>query len=296
LIIDKCNFYSTGYAFFNITGNIGDLIIQDNVFKTSLEIDCDIERTLRVRGNDFRQFLFIGSLKFSEKYNVLPFRKVQGYKLAILEGSEDKEYQQVYQGESQSELGDLDTFEDLIRVYQSLHNKYKEIGARESANASYAEMKLIETRRWKYIYQQNKAFESYFRWKLNDFLSYFTDYGTNPAKAVVKSIWVIVLFSLGYLFFPSEWDVTDRNAIIQNVKALKTKKKKRTLIAVIFISFSTFIHILNAVTLSLNAFTTLGFGDIPTNGIARYMCILEGFIGWFLLTIFSVSMISQVLG
>ncbi len=48
LIIDKCNFYSTGYAFFNITGNVGDLIITDNVFRTSVEIDCDIERTLRV--------------------------------------------------------------------------------------------------------------------------------------------------------------------------------------------------------------------------------------------------------
>lgn len=43
LIIDDCNFYSTGYAFFNITGNIGDLVITDNIFRTSLEIDCDIE-------------------------------------------------------------------------------------------------------------------------------------------------------------------------------------------------------------------------------------------------------------
>lgn len=250
-----------------------------------------------MRGNSFRQYLFIGNLKFSEKYNVLPFREVEGYKLAILQRSKDKEFQQVYLGVSDKELGDLDTFEDLIRVYQSLHDKYKEIGARESANASYAEMKLIETRRWQHIYENNKNFESYFRWKLNDFLSYFTDYGTNPAKAVVKSIWVVMLFSLGYLFFPSEWDITDRNAIIKRIKELSRRRKKRAFIAGLFFTmFSTFIHILNAVTLSLNAFSTLGFGDIPTNGIARYMCILEGFIGWSLLTIFSVSMINQVLG
>jgi hypothetical protein len=55
------------------------------------------------------------------------------------------------------------------------------------------------------------------------------------------------------------------------------------------------IHILDSVTLSLNVFSTLGFGQIPIKGIPRYLAILEGFIGWFLLSIFSVSLISQVI-
>lgn len=52
---------------------------------------------------------------------------------------------------------------------------------------------------------------------------------------------------------------------------------------------------LNAVTLSINTFSTLGFGDIPVKGISRYVAIIEGFLGWFLLSIFSVSLISQIL-
>ncbi len=55
------------------------------------------------------------------------------------------------------------------------------------------------------------------------------------------------------------------------------------------------LRVLNSVVLSLNTFSTLGFGDIPVKGISRYLAIIEGFIGWFLLTLFSVSLISQIL-
>lgn len=55
------------------------------------------------------------------------------------------------------------------------------------------------------------------------------------------------------------------------------------------------IHVLDSVALSLNVFSTLGFGQIPVKGIVRYLTIVEGFIGWFLLSIFSVSLISQVI-
>jgi hypothetical protein len=59
--------------------------------------------------------------------------------------------------------------------------------------------------------------------------------------------------------------------------------------------FDVFVKFLNALTLSINTFTTLGFGEIPTSGIPRYLCILQGFIGWFMLSIFSVALISQLL-
>ena len=55
------------------------------------------------------------------------------------------------------------------------------------------------------------------------------------------------------------------------------------------------VRCLNAITLSLNAFSTLGFGEIPTRGIARYVTIIQGFVGWFLLSIFLVSLIGQIL-
>jgi len=55
------------------------------------------------------------------------------------------------------------------------------------------------------------------------------------------------------------------------------------------------IRVFDAFTMSLNSFSTLGYGDLPRSEGMRYLSILEGFIGWFLLSIFSVSLISQII-
>lgn len=64
---------------------------------------------------------------------------------------------------------------------------------------------------------------------------------------------------------------------------------------VILLILDLIIKFINALTLSINTFTTLGFGEIPTKGFPRYLSIVQGFIGWFMLSIFSVSLISQLL-
>jgi hypothetical protein len=88
--------------------------------------------------------------------------------------------------------------------------------------------------------------------------------------------------------FPDEWE-----------KMSQSKRVVATLLyGVVFmitVLWFLMIHILDSVALSLNVFSTLGFGQIPIKGIPRYLTILEGFIGWFLLSIFSVSLISQVI-
>ncbi|SIO01294.1 potassium channel family protein [Algoriphagus halophilus] len=61
------------------------------------------------------------------------------------------------------------------------------------------------------------------------------------------------------------------------------------------LTYDLLIKVLNALMLSINTFTTLGFGEIPIKGLPRYLAIIQGFIGWFMLTIFSVSLISQLL-
>lgn len=78
----------------------------------------------------------------------------------------------------------------------------------------------------------------------------------------------------------------------------KNKTIKGAIIAVLVITYLTYLGVvraLNSTILSINSFSTLGFGDIPVKGISRYLAILEGFLGWFLLSIFSVSLISQIL-
>ena len=85
-------------------------------------------------------------------------------------------------------------------------------------------------------------------------------------------------------------------------KWLDLKKKDRYLIGTLtfFLTISYIIYLisiraLNSLTLSINAFSTLGFGQIPVRGFTKYVAIIEGFIGWFLLSIFLVSILNQMM-
>ena len=70
----------------------------------------------------------------------------------------------------------------------------------------------------------------------------------------------------------------------------------RVFVALLFyLCYLFLVRAANSIILSINAFSTLGFGNIPVQGALRYITILEGFLGWFLLSIFSVSLISQIL-
>ncbi|KOY86694.1 hypothetical protein AD998_11550 [bacterium 336/3] len=80
-----------------------------------------------------------------------------------------------------------------------------------------------------------------------------------------------------------------------------TKKQKvkaffvfGTLIILDFLYF-TVVRAVDSLTLSLNVFSTLGFGEVPVKGVIRYLTVIEGFVGWFLLSIFSVALISQII-
>ncbi|OIQ37189.1 MAG: hypothetical protein BM563_09060 [Bacteroidetes bacterium MedPE-SWsnd-G1] len=93
-----------------------------------------------------------------------------------------------------------------------------------------------------------------------------------------------------------------KKAEILDGKWLELKNPRKTITAIsigallfIYLVSSLIMKVLNALMLSVNSFTTLGFGEIPTRGIGRYAAIIEGFIGWFLLTLFSVSLITQLL-
>jgi len=55
------------------------------------------------------------------------------------------------------------------------------------------------------------------------------------------------------------------------------------------------MKVLNVLMLRLYSFIILGFGEIHTRGIERYVVIIEDFIGWFLLKLFRVSLITQLL-
>ena len=289
-----------------ISGTINSLVMNGNIFNSSLEFfDADVQHELWMNGNQFNGLVSIAGLLFSEKKNSIEWSQCEDYRLASIR-REVSEVSTTWgtnynfdlnRGGSPGDIEDSIGYYSILTSYNSLFQIYKRNNEMTLANACYAEMKKVETRYWKNLYQKEGRFENYFRWRLNDFLSYFTDYGTNPAKAVIKSIWVILIFSIFYLFFPSDWDISNRSTLLKKTRELVSSNREKSFMATLgFVTYSGFIHLLNAINLSLNAFTTLGFGDIPTHGAARYVTIVQGFIGWFLLTIFSVSLINQVLG
>ncbi|HYG01356.1 MAG TPA: ion channel, partial [Chryseosolibacter sp.] len=123
----------------------------------------------------------------------------------------------------------------------------------------------------------------------------YTNHGTDPALAITVSFWVICAFAVFYFFFPSDWDVASKGKLLQNYRDF-IQKNEKGYIKPFFILITGFgLSFINALTLSVNAYTTLGFGNIPTHGLARYACVIQGFIGWFMLSIFTVALINQVL-
>jgi hypothetical protein len=271
-----------------------------------------------------------------------------------------------------------DAFSEEIDLRGKFYRLFKERHDMESANAVYIELKDIETARLAFLHQQQKTFKSLFTWKINQFLKIFSAYGTEPARAIIFSMYVIIVFALIYLFFPNHWDAHGKDRIlhryqfffkylnkdagmhdvylegkqdelahyddfknffIENGKTVPkfflatalplyrwsiastrstswflqrmdifkgkwadlpapqraAKTVLLTLAFAIALLYDIFIKMLNALMLSINTFTTLGFGEIPIKGLPRYLAIIQGFIGWFMLTIFSVSLISQLL-
>jgi len=290
----------------------------------------------------------------------------------------DNDWSNPYIAEGDSQLMNQFNYDELISAYNRFFQMYKTRGDMVSANACYIEMKDIETRRLKFLYQTEGGTTAWFNWRLNQFLRFFCFYGTSPVRALIISIWVIISFAGFYLFFYSEWDRINRKFLMdkslnliryfrsdenleqfysqthkeqiltfQNFKKhvdesksevpfffrlfmrplyfigtlrykwgqllhrkfeiLNGKWNKLSLVRKIlagsltalvvagYLIYLVILRGLNSVVLSINAFSTLGFGNIPVKGISRYIVILEGFTGWFLLSIFSVSLISQIL-
>ncbi|WP_347174455.1 potassium channel family protein [Polaribacter uvawellassae] len=275
-------------------------------------------------------------------------------------------------------IEDENLFKEEIKLLSGFYDYYKTAFDTKSSNQVYTTIKDLETERMAFEYGQKPTFETYFKWKINQFLKVFSAYGTEPARAVVFSMYVILLFAFIYLLFPNSWDAHGRKRIMNryafffkymNKKSgihevyLDNQKEDllefdefKTLVAqqgktvpkfftatalplykwaisgtkfsasvlkrvdimkgtwndlplkkrwwksflligafLIAICYDILIKMLNALMLSINTFTTLGFGEIPIKGLPRYLAIIQGFIGWFMLTIFSVSLISQLL-
>jgi hypothetical protein len=184
-------------------------------------------------------------------------------------------------------------FDKGIASLKVFYDHYKEVGNIDLANLVYSRIRDIEQLKLKQRYRTDPSFNHFFSYQLSRLVRFYTNYGTDPARALVISFYIILLFGGFYFFFPSDWDVASKSRLIQNFKTFIEKNDKGYWKPFFILVFGFFLSLLNAITLSLNSFTTLGFGNIPTVGLARYVCVVQGFIGWFLLSLFTVALINQ---
>jgi hypothetical protein len=374
--IEKNDFGNMNLYLSTFDENIASLRISQNTLNLPLLIDIpNININANIGWNQFRNKLIT-----RESYERI-FRNMSQYGLDSIPevNSNDLwslENKQYYLNKLSYE--NKEAFNDEIKLRGKLYRLFKEQYKTEDANAVYMELKNLETARLKYLFESKPSFDKYFKWKVNQFLKVFSDYGTEPSKAVTFSFYVVLFFAFIYLFFPNTWDSHGKRRIMDryrfflkyvnknsgihevyleekkpellaseefktyllekgktapkfftttalplyrwSVASTKTfswllskvdilkgtwsattskqKPLKSVLIFIVFfiaILYDIFIKMLNALMLSINTFTTLGFGEIPIKGLPRYLAIIQGFIGWFMLTIFSVSLISQLL-
>lgn len=305
--------------FIFIEGEFEYMAIDENLIESQFYPEVTVTRQLMFLNNEVAGNIIFTELILQGKNNNMHWRDLGGFKLAsasvlatmltsTLDGYEIPEAQQAplirqtadvafetYRGLSDKDFENEDMFQGFISSYYRLYKVFKDNGQIRDANQTYVEMKDVQLRQLRYRYKTYGGLENWIQWRLNALLRFYTDYGTNPSRAIRISIFVVLIFSVFYFFFPSEWDTKSKKQLINDYRILVEKNKHGYLRPFFKLSWGFAKSLLNAMTLSLNAFVTLGFGTIPTSGLARYICIVQGFIGWFLLSIFTASLINQVL-
>ena len=358
------------------SSTISEVDIRNSKIDTISINSAIIERKIHLIENTINLIELTGA-QLPESNTYIPFKQVSG-KLFVKAFSIMRPDAKEYMVSDAMDFELKEEYDLLISSYKSLLGSYQKRGDQESYNACYVEMKDIETRYLQFLHKKTPTFKGYFTWKINQFLKVFSAYGTEPARSIIFSLYVILLFAFIYLLFPNSWDSHGKKRLMHRFEFFQkylrrnegihtiylegkeqeissfndfknklddeklelpaffiswskplynasmfssklmtrflkttdvltgkwkdlTPKQKRWkniqigILLILGLLYDVFIKALNALMLSINTFTTLGFGEIPIKGLPRYLAIIQGFIGWFMLTIFSVSLISQLL-
>lgn len=270
--------------------NTKNMLLLGSSFECMVQLSGYCENNLNASGNTFKSFVDFTGFRFPESNVYIPFSQFKS-RLVKINSPEEGVYH--IKGDSLQHFADSELLDRLVYVYKYLHNNYRVRGELASANACYVSLKELEIAHLRY--KENKTGEEVVRMRLNQLMGFYTDYGTSPGKALVISFWIIVLFAIFYFFFPSEWDHSSKRKLIADFRKF-IEKNEHGYIKPFFVLMKGFLtSFANALTLSANAFVTLGFGNIPTVGLPRYVCVFQGVLGWLLLSLFSVALINEIL-
>ncbi|MDX1591197.1 MAG: hypothetical protein R3283_04505, partial [Balneolaceae bacterium] len=273
------------------------LFMSNNIFLGEVDFMDSNVGNLNMIDNRFTRAVNIDGTNFHDPSNYLPFDQFEGGF-----GVEDNGVRTWEQWQERTfiigereEIRQRQLYNKLVYNYKQMHTNYKERGDMLSANAAYIDLKDLMLNYDYQNYIETGSFESWVQYQIGKLLKFYIRSGTSPARAIVISFLIILFFSFIYFLFPSEWDTKSKVRLIGDYRKFIDKNDHGYVQPFFVMVAGIFRSWLNAFALSLNAFVTLGFGAIPTQGVGRYICIIQGFIGWFLLSIFTVALINQVL-
>ncbi len=359
---------------------VSELILLNNRLQTINLSYAEVEKSLLIDSLFVEDYIGIQNFDFPESNTNIPWYNIAGEKLAIFHAKGSGRIIP-YQAKTNEQLANNLKYNDLLSAYTKFNSMYHNRGDINSANSSYVEIKDIETRRQAFIQEINPSLNNLINYKLNVFLRFFSDYATNPGKSLILSLWILLIFTILYMFTFSKWDGmnyryylnqyslfsrylttedtleevytkenSDENHDIMEFLMkykLMSRKTPRLLklfggplhflgkfrykfipgliklfnfhpgswqsnssimqklwsglmilvISLLFFSYTIIVKFINSLVLSLNSFIVVGFGTLPEDDklFAMYLSIIEGIIGWFLLTIFTITLFSQVL-
>jgi hypothetical protein len=267
------------------------LRIQNSKFNYPMRFRGDITDDLNISGNTFPPQVDLIGLQLPDFNCYFPFSQLHNSKLIRIDYDENDNA--LIHGDSTADYADNVLFDELTGLYKRLYDSYRSRADISSANNVYVRMKEIEITHLKSMDERTP--EETLRLRLNQLMGFYTDHATSPGKALIISCYIILVFGIFYYFFPSDWDTSSKSQLVDDFKRFIEKNEHGYVRPFFKMMQGLIFSLLNAVALSMNAFITLGFGNIPTTGIARYMCIIQGMLGWFLLSLFTVALLNQVL-
>ena len=267
--------------------------LRNTFIDANLEINGRVEGDVRMFGNTIHGAIDITRFRFSETDTEIPFQQFEDAELVNwTDGSGDLRVSKTTADDFAGDVLQHRYFYDAqVAILKRLYDVYRRRADLESANICYQRMKDLEI-----LYLANKpdrSWEETMRLWLNRTMGFYTNHATSPGKALMISLMIMLAFGVFYMFFPSDWDRESKARLLEELRSFRSPEPGQPRRWSVWGSL--LLALANSFTLSLNAFVTLGFGNIPTSGLARYLCIAEGALGWFLLTLFSVALINQVL-
>lgn len=226
--------------------NINELQITNNTFTDLVRMELDLEKnsTSDIFNNKFRSQVLLNAPNILSSNINLDYNQFDNNLLSLNANSYFFEFHKdtisnfkpdieryskrnldYYQ--KQVLIENNNAFKIEIKFKGQLHALYKQQFDNEYANKVYTEIKDLETKRLAYLYQESPSFDTFFTWKINQFLKVFSAYGTKPAKAVIFSMYVILLFAFIYLLFPNSWDAHGRKRIMNRYAFFFTYMNKK---------------------------------------------------------------------